>query len=98
SFIAMYRDEFRQRVWFLNNTLLHPDSLAALGVNSQIRTWSSNRFKSVNTQCALGVFQRPNKPTNQIPALGQFVSPLVTLQASEYAHSTNPMVPHASTT
>ena len=98
SFIKVFREEFRRRAWFLNNTVLHPDNIAALGLHSAIRSWSTNRFRLVNTQCALGVFEKPNKPVNLAPATGEFVAPFVALRTSAYSHSTNPAPDHASTT
>ncbi|MBI2949911.1 MAG: lamin tail domain-containing protein [Verrucomicrobia bacterium] len=98
SFLKAFRDEFRQRAWFLNNTVLHPDHIAALRLHTAIRSWSSNRFRSVNTQLGLGVFERPLKPVNLAPAPGASVSPFVGLESSAYKYSTNPVPGHLSTT
>ena len=98
SFIAAYRQEFKERMWWLNNTVLHPENLTALGIDSRIRTWANARFKSVNTQCGLGIFERPGRPINVSPADGQVVVPFASLQASEYTHSTNPIGSHTLTT
>jgi hypothetical protein len=98
SFIRAFRDEFRQRAWLLNNTVLHPDNIAALRLHASIRSWSSNRFRSVNTQLALGVFERPLKPVNLAPAPAASVSPFVILESSAYKYSTNPVPGHFSTT
>lgn len=96
SFLRAFREDFRRRAWFLNNTVLHPDHLADLGINSSIRTWAVNRMRSVNTQLALGSFDRPEKPTHLAPLPGSSLFPVV-LQASEYRYSTNPMVAHGMT-
>ena len=98
SFIAAYREEFKDRIWWLNNTVLHPDNLAALGVSNNIRTWAVGRLRSVNSQSGRGVFERPTKPLNQSPASGQNIGPFARLEASAYTYSTNPVVAHAATT
>lgn len=98
SFIRVFREEFRRRAWLFNNTVLHPDNIAALRLHSSIRSWSSNRFRSVNTQLGLGVFERPLKPVNLAPAPGASVSPFVILESSAYKYSTNPVSGHFSTT
>ncbi len=98
SFIAAYREEFKDRIWWLNNTVFHPDNLAALGVSNNIRTWAVGRLRSVNTQSGRGAFERPTKPVNQSPASGQNIGPFARLEASAYGYSTNPVAAHASTT
>ncbi len=98
SFITAYRKEFAERAWWLNNTTLHPDNLAPLGVNSTIQTWARSRLASVNNQTKLGSFNRPVRPVNQTPKSFQAVAPGAELLASAYAYSTNLVAPHATTT
>lgn len=98
SFIAAFTNEFRERIWFLNNTLLQPDNLASLGVSSSIRNWAAQRLKSVNTQSKMGTFYQPNRPVHIAPAAGQNEPPFSRFETSPYSHtSTNP-APHLSTT
>jgi len=98
SFIAAYRQEFRERAWWLNNTVLHPDHLVAIGLPTQIRSWTRSRLNAVNTQLALGPFERPTRPVNLTPANGGSAGPFDLLRASSYGYSTNPPLAHVSTT
>jgi hypothetical protein len=99
SFIAAFRSEFKERMWWLIHTVLHPDNVAmVLGPRSPQATWAKTRFTNVYAQCGLGVFRRPNRPLNQLPAHGQAVGPFAWLQTSPYSYNTNPAVPHLSTT
>jgi hypothetical protein len=98
SFATAYRAELARKAWWLNNTVLHPENLAALGVHAALRTWSTNRFANVNRQCALGTFQRPARPVNLSPANKRPAPPGSQLQVSAYAHGTNPAPAHLSTT
>ena len=97
SFYKALREEYKQRLFFLNNTFLHPDNITAMGFGVY-RPWVIQRLASVNLQCKLGVFQRPNRPTNQAPATAQFLLPPATLKTSAYSHSTNTVPAHATTT
>ncbi len=72
-------------MFLLNNTLLHPDNLVAMGINWG--TWQTDRFNSVNAQLGLGIFQRPAKPVTLSPVLGSGVIPASSLSASAYSHS-----------
>jgi hypothetical protein len=97
SWFKAYRNEFKERLFLLNNTLLNPTNISALGF-ANYRTWADQRFASVNSQLALGVFHRPNQPVALSPSGGQAVLPGAALQSSAYAHSTAPAPAHASTT
>ncbi len=97
SWFKAYRNEFKERLFVLNNTLLNPTNISALGFTSY-RTWADQRFASVNSQLALGVFHRPNQPVALSPSGGQAVLPGATLQSSAYTHSAAPAPAHASTT
>jgi hypothetical protein len=97
SFFKAFRTEYRERLFLLNNTFLHPDNISAMGFAS-IRPFANARHTNVNTRCALGVFQRPNRPFNLAPSGGTAAFPGDSLVSSPYAHS-DPNVPaHASTT
>jgi hypothetical protein len=96
--VTAYHDRFQQIAWQLNNTLLDPDNLAALGLNSLItKTWAVTRQKAVNTQLALGLFTRPLRPTNREPANLALIGSQARLRTSEYAYNTNAVNTHAAT-
>ena len=100
SFIKAYRTEYKQRLWFLNNTLLEPENLQTLTyptstggtntyyafINAQSGGFALNRFNSVNTQCALGIFYKPRRPTNTLPANAAPVLPGASLTSSAYLY------------
>ena len=117
SFIKTFRTEYKQRLWFLNNTLLEPENLQTLTyknasgasatyhsfINSQSGGFSVNRFNTVNTLTALGVFYKPTKPANTAPASAAAVLPGANLTGSAYGynaaftHAAAPTTkPHAS--
>ena len=97
SFIKAFREELKERYFLLNNTLLHPENISALGYG-QFRGFADARFVSVNNQVGLGDFHRPAQPANVSPAGGQAVTPPSTLSTSPYTHSASPARPHAATT
>ena len=97
SFFKAFRQEYKQKLFLLNNTLLHPDNIRALGFGS-IGSFADARFASVNAQCGLGTFQRPNQPANLSPTPGLTTLPPAELRSSPYAHSASPAPAHASTT
>src|SRR5262249_50311510 len=97
SFFKSFRAEYKARLFVLNNTLLNPTNISALGL-SNARAFADSRFASVNTQLGLGLFQRPNRPLALTPGTGQAVLPPALLQSSPYTHSANPPPGHASTT
>ncbi|MBN8247563.1 MAG: lamin tail domain-containing protein [Verrucomicrobia bacterium] len=97
SVMAAFRDDFRIRAWWLNNTLLDPQNLAALGLPSSTRNWAVNRQRNVNQQLAMGDFTRPLRPTNSFPEPGAIIGPGASLVLSSYRYSTNPVVLHAAT-
>jgi len=94
SLVAAFRQEFRERAWWLNNTLLDPDNLAALGITPQIRNWSVTQQRSVNSQLAMGFFSRPLRPTNGFPVHRGVLGPFAALLSSPYRYNTNPVVAH----
>ncbi len=101
SFIKAYRTEYKERIWFLNNTLLDPENLQTLTyirsngapqtyfnfINGLGNSFAVQRFASVNQQAGMGIFYKPNRPTNQAPADNAAVLPGATLDASAYAVS-----------
>ena len=97
SFFKAFRQEYRRKLWILNNTLLNPTNLTALGLGAY-RTFADPRFGSVNSQLALGAFQRPRTPTNLAPARLQSVFPPSSLMASAYSHPATLPPAHGSTT
>lgn len=86
GFIKAFRNEYKARLYLLNNTLLHPENITAMGFGS-IRSFADARFAAVNSQCALGPFQRPTKPANISPANNSSALPSSALQGSAYTHS-----------
>jgi hypothetical protein len=97
SFIKAFRQEYKQRLWLLNNTFLHPENITAMGFGG-IRSFADQRFLAVEAQCGFGTFQRPDKPANQSPANNGTALPPMSLQASVYSHSAFPAPAHAKTT
>jgi Big-like domain-containing protein/lamin tail-like protein/CotH protein len=97
SFLKAFREEYKQRLWLLNNTFLHPENITAMGFGS-IRTFADERFLAVEAQCGFGPFQRPDKPVHLSPAHNGTALPPMTLQASVYSHSAFPAPAHAKTT
>ncbi|HKX62668.1 MAG TPA: lamin tail domain-containing protein, partial [Verrucomicrobiae bacterium] len=97
SFFKAFRLEYRRKLWTLNNTLLNPTNITAIGLGS-FRPFADTRFGSVNAQLAFGAFQRPRTPTNLAPARLQSVFPPAILMASAYSHPALPAPVHASTT
>jgi hypothetical protein len=96
SFYKAFREEYKQKLWLLNNTLLNPADYAANGWTA-LQAFGNSRLTSVNSLLDLGVFQRPLQPTNRAPANGQAALPPEVLGASPYLHSANPAHAHGST-
>ena len=85
SFIQAFREEFKQRLYWLNNTLLDPDNIATLPASlATYVTFSRERQVQVNDQCGFGPFQRPLRPIAIEPAGGESVVNPGRLQASQY--------------
>ena len=97
GFIKAFREEYKQRLFLLNNTFLHPDNITAMGFSS-IRTFADARFASVNTQCGFGPFQRPTRPLNVQPPNRSAALPSMKFQVSAYSHSASSPPSHAKTT
>ncbi|HXJ74849.1 MAG TPA: CotH kinase family protein, partial [Candidatus Dormibacteraeota bacterium] len=98
SFYKAFRDEYKQRLWLLNNTLLNSSNFAARGWTS-LQGFAAQRMLSVNQQLGLGVFHRPLRPVPVLPLNGSNAIAPAALTASAYVHSrtANP-APQASTT
>ncbi len=97
SFIKAFRPELKERFHLLIHTLLHPDSIAAMGYSSY-RSFATSRNANVLQQIGLGEFQRPGQPVHAFPADGSSALPPDLLRASVYTHSATPAPAHASTT
>ncbi|MHC1763520.1 MAG: lamin tail domain-containing protein [Verrucomicrobiia bacterium] len=97
AFIKAFRQELKERFFLLNNTFLHPDNLSAMGFGS-IRSFAQQRMAAVNQQCGLGVFQRPNKPSNMSPIGGVTALPPMMLTASAFTHTAPQARAHTKTT
>ncbi len=98
SFLKAYRNEYRQRLWLLNNTVMNAANFGAAGYGG-LQSFASARQADVNSQLGLGVFFRPATPVAQAPAAAASLLPGAVLQSSAYAHpAPAPTPPHASTT
>ena len=98
AFYKTFRNDYKQKLWLLNNTLLNPADFPTNGWTS-LQGFASGRQTSVNTQLGLGVFYRPARPVNLAPASGDGVVPPAALQSSAYvAGNTNTPAAHRSTT
>jgi hypothetical protein len=98
SFYKAFRDEYKQKLFILNNTLLNSQNFPTNGWSS-LQSFASQRITSVNQQLGLGVFHRPLQPVALAPANGSGVVAPAELRASAYAHSnTGSPLPHAKTT
>jgi len=96
SFIKAFRQEYKERLFLLNNTFLHPDNILALGYGS-IVGFAQARFDAVNQQCGFGAFQRPDQPVQLAPAHNGTALPPQSFQTAPYAHSSSPAPAHAAT-
>jgi hypothetical protein len=98
SFMKAYREEYKQTLFILNNTLLSPASLAAIGAGG-LNAYANVRQGNVNAQLGLGPWYAPLRPTNVAPASAAVVFPPSLLQASPYLHSApSNAPPHHQTT
>ncbi len=97
SFIKAFRAELKERVFLLNNTLLLPGNISALGYPTY-SSYASARLTSVNQQCGLGVFTRPTQPVNRWPSYGDTAAWPANLVASPYSHTASPPPAQATTT
>ena len=96
SFLKAYRDEYRQKLWLLNHTVLLPENFGTQGYGG-LQSFAVARHASVNNQLQLGSFYRPLPPALLAPSAGASVLPGAILQASPYAHA-GPAPAHLSTT
>jgi hypothetical protein len=70
TILKCYHEEYRQRLWELNNSLLDPVNLGALGFTNAAN-FANTRRTNVNTQLGLGTYNKPARPTNiQPPTAG----------------------------
>ncbi len=97
SVIKAYRAEVKERFFLLNNTLLNPTNISAMGFD-RIRSFANARFASVNAQVGLGVFRRPRRPVNVSPAHDAGAVPPAGFVASAYAHTDASTPAHARST
>jgi len=97
SFYKAFRNEYKQKLWVLNHTLLNPANFPANGWAS-LQGFANQRITSVNQQLGLGTFHRPAQPVNVSPFNGTGAFPPASLQASVYLHSDTNLPAHGSTT
>ncbi len=103
AFFKAFREEFKQRIWFVTNTLCDPSNLSTLtytnasGVQrtylQQIGGFAAARQTYINgtSSTGLGTFYKPARPVNQSPAVAGNLIPNILpdadLTASGYVHS-----------
>lgn len=91
--LKCFRDEFRQRLWELNNSLLSPENLSVLGL-THAAAFAAQRQANVNAQLGLGEYFKPVRPVNVGPADGAAVAAGASLTTSPFSH---PNGTHAAT-
>ena len=98
SFLKAFREEYKRRLWLLNNTVMHPTNFTAAGYGG-LQSFATARQANVNTQLGYGTFHRPATPLAVAPAALAGLLPGAVLQTSLYSHSAPaPSPAHASTT
>lgn len=97
SFLVAFREQYRQKMFLLNNTVLHPDNLLAYGFDSKmVNGFGLKRFAKVNTECNLSL-PRPDRPSNLSGLGGEALYPPAKLVCSSFRAGTAASQPHAST-
>ncbi len=95
TFYKCFRSEYKQRLWELNNSVLDPVNLTALGL-TQATTFAKTRQASVNSQLgSMGTYTRPDRPVSLFPADGAAIAGTTNLVTSAYTHPSG--VAHAAT-
>ena len=97
SFLKAFRDEYREKLFFLNNTLLSPSNLTALGAGG-LAGYAAVRQGNVNTELRLGPWTAPLQPVLLAPGSNAPAFPPESLRVGPYQHSASPAVAHLSTT
>lgn len=97
TFYKCFRDEYKQRLWQINNSFCDPANLLALGftTTSKCYLFAQKRQTQVNTQLGLGTYYKPARPTNTSPSANGVVLSGASLAASAYSHPNSKA--HAST-
>lgn len=95
TFYKCFREEYQRRLWELNNSVLDPANLTALGFSRAV-TFANSRKAYVNGQItAFGTYNKPDRPVNAFPANGGSIGVPANLTTSAYSHPTG--VAHAAT-
>lgn len=97
TFYKCFRDEYKQRLWQINNSFCDPANLLALGftATSKCYLFAQVRQAQVNTQLGLGTYYKPTRPTNTSPSANGIVLSGASLTATTYSHPNSKA--HAST-
>ncbi len=95
AFLKVFREEYKQKLFVLNHTLLAPANLNAIGASGLVG-YATTRRATVDNQLGLGAWSAPQQPVNLAPGSNSAAFPPAFLQASSYAHTG--LVAHASTT
>ncbi|MGV3771988.1 MAG: lamin tail domain-containing protein [Verrucomicrobiales bacterium] len=98
SFFKAFKTEYNKKLFFLNNTVLHPDNIRAMGLNyNSVTNFAKARHAYVNSIINLGSFEKPNQPTALALSDGSSVLSPARLIASPYDHSSSSPPRHAKT-
>ncbi|MEO0017800.1 MAG: hypothetical protein RLZZ522_1083, partial [Verrucomicrobiota bacterium] len=98
TFYKCFREEYKQRLWQLNNSFFDPENLLAMGFKTTDHCYifALQRQANVNTQLGLGTYDKPDRPSNTVPAANGTAAPGTSLSASAYSHPNG--TAHAATT
>lgn len=94
TFFKCFRNEFKQRLWELNNSFFDPLNLTANGLTNAA-SFAAIRQGNVNSQILFGTYTKPARPTNASPAGGGVVTGGASLTSSAFSHPASGT--HAST-
>ncbi|MBT6661144.1 MAG: hypothetical protein HOB00_12755 [Verrucomicrobia bacterium] len=93
AFFKAFRTEYKEHLYHLNNTLLTPENIKRMGLNSYV-TYARGRQANVNKQC--GKVKIPSQPTAQNLTGGSSVYAPAAMVVSGFEGGEN-HVTHAST-
>jgi len=86
TFFTVWRTNYDQRLWELNNSFFDPTNLAALGFNIAT-AFAPDRRDYINSQLAsFGTYYKPNRPANSYPPNGSSVITPTNLLTTAYSH------------
>lgn len=95
SFFRAFPQEYKERMFLLNNQFLTPENLTSLGAHSSLVAFARLRQSVVNRQ--LGDLQQPRQPVNLTMKDGVNALPPAEFHSSAFAHLIEQPPPHQST-